>query len=90
MSSHYQNLDGRPWYREPWPWIIMGLLGSVIIASLITLGIAISNPDAMVVDDAQYRQIKGGLRAQSLDQDATAKPANQEQTPEPSATDDDG
>ena len=55
---------GRPWYREPWPWIIIGLLGSVVIASLITVWIAATNPDGLVVDDAEYQEIRRGLRAQ--------------------------
>lgn len=65
MTGYQSNIDGRPWYQEPWPWIIIGLLGSVIIASLITFWIALSNPDALVVEDAQYREIKAGLRAQN-------------------------
>ena len=72
-------------YREPWPWIILGLLGSVIIASLITLWIAISNPDAMVVDDAQYREIKSGLRAQN-----TQAPPSELQTESESPPTNDG
>lgn len=54
----------RPWYREPWPWIIIGLLGTVIIASLVTLWIAASNPDGLVVDEGEYQEIRRGLRAQ--------------------------
>lgn len=86
MNAQARNLDGRPWYREPWPWIIIGMLGTVITASLITLGIAISNPDPLVVDDAQYREIKGQLRAQDTDTGA----AVQNKEAEPSSTDDDG
>ncbi len=86
MNTQARNLDGRPWYKEPWPWIIIGMLGAVILASLITLGIAISNPDALVVDDEQYREIKGQLRAQ----ETGAGNSRQNNEAEPSSTDDDG
>ena len=64
MNDPTREQLARPWYREPWPWIIIGLLGTVIIASLITLWIAASNPDGLVVDEAEYREIRRGLRAQ--------------------------
>ncbi|MCX9157040.1 FixH family protein [Niveibacterium sp. 24ML] len=41
----------RPWYREPWPWILMGLPGSVVVAGFITLYLAAHNTDGLVVDD---------------------------------------
>ena len=59
-----ETTPGQPWYREPWPWIIIGLLGTVIVASFVTLWIAASNPDGLVVDDAEYQEIRRGLRAQ--------------------------
>ena len=64
MAGRDAQVVGKPWYREPWPWIIIGLLGTVIVASFITLWIAISNPDGLVVDDAEYQEIRRGLRAQ--------------------------
>lgn len=68
--------DARPWYREPWPWIIIGLLGTVIVASMITLWIAVANPDGLVVDDAQYQEIRRGLRAQDLEGSAEGAAAS--------------
>lgn len=41
----------RPWYREPWPWILMALPGSVVVAGFITLYLAAHNTDGLVVDD---------------------------------------
>ena len=64
MSARDDITPGQPWYREPWPWIIIGLLGSVVVASMITFWIAASNPDGLVVDDAEYQEIRRGLRAQ--------------------------
>jgi len=67
VSGPAKVITGQPWYREPWPWIIIGLLGTVVIASFITLWIAASNPDALVVRDQEYQTIKGELRAQDTD-----------------------
>jgi uncharacterized protein len=40
-----------PWYRQFWPWFLIALPASVVIASFITLWLAISRPNPMVVDD---------------------------------------
>lgn len=40
-----------PWYRQFWPWVLIGLPGSVVVASLITIAIATHNSDSLVVDD---------------------------------------
>ncbi len=40
-----------PWYRQFWPWVLIGLPGSVVVASFVTLGIALKNPDSVVKDD---------------------------------------
>mgnify|MGYP000035313042 CR=1 FL=1 len=43
-----------PWYRQFWPWFLIALPLSVVIAGFATLGIAIANRDARV--GADYRQ----------------------------------
>ncbi|WP_313952669.1 FixH family protein [Accumulibacter sp.] len=47
--------DSGPWYREPWPWLIM--LGPlvVIIAGLATAYLAVISNDGLVADD-YYKQ----------------------------------
>ena len=40
-----------PWYREPWPWILIALPGSVVVASFVTLYLAVTHADALVVDN---------------------------------------
>lgn len=39
------------WYRQFWPWFLIVLPGSVVIASFITLYIAVVNSHSMVKDD---------------------------------------
>lgn len=45
----------KPWYREPWPWVIIGSLSFVVIACFVTLGLAIWSYDGLVEDD-YYKQ----------------------------------
>jgi len=44
-----------PWYKQFWPWFLIALPGSVVIASIFTIIIATDNPDTVVVDD-YYKQ----------------------------------
>lgn len=43
--------DTEPWYRQFWPWFIMALPASAVVAGLVTLYIATVNRDALVKDD---------------------------------------
>lgn len=45
----------KPWYREPWPWILMAGPVAVIIAGFITAWLAIRSFDGLV-DDDYYKQ----------------------------------
>ena len=41
----------RPWYREPWPWILISLPATAVVAGLATVWIAATNADGLVVGD---------------------------------------
>ncbi len=43
--------DTEPWYRQFWPWFLIALPGSVVIAGLSTLYIANRYSDDLVVDE---------------------------------------
>lgn len=45
----------RPWYREPWPWLLMGGPALVVVAGCYTLWLAIASNDGLVADD-YYKQ----------------------------------
>jgi hypothetical protein len=63
--NHKQLSDENlPWYRQFWPWFIIALPAAVVIASFFTLWLAISNPDHLVLDEDEYRQLKSELKAQ--------------------------
>ena len=44
-----------PWYKEPWPWILMSGPAAVIIAGAVTTWIAFSAADGLVADDYYKR-----------------------------------
>ncbi len=43
--------DSAPWYKEPWPWILIALPGAAVVGSFITMYLAFSKPDVLVTDD---------------------------------------
>lgn len=49
------NADKRPWYKEPWPWILMAGPGLVIVAAIVTIYLAVVSNDGLVSDD-YYKQ----------------------------------
>ena len=45
----------RPWYREPWPWILMSGPAIVVCAAIATAVIAVETRDPLVADDYYQR-----------------------------------
>ncbi len=45
----------RPWYREPWPWIVMAPPAAAVVAGMVMLWLAITSYDGLVTDD-YYKQ----------------------------------
>lgn len=46
-----QREDTSPWYRQFWPWVLITLPGSAVLASLVTIVIAVEEQDGLVVGD---------------------------------------
>ncbi len=44
-----------PWYREPWPWLLMAGPAAVLVAGAFTIWIAFTTSDGLVVQD-YYKQ----------------------------------
>ena len=51
----------KPWYREPWPWILMAGPAIVVVAGIATAWLAVRSNDGLVGDD----YYKKGLRSAS-------------------------
>lgn len=61
--------ESKPWYKEPWPWILMAGPGLVIVAAIVTIWIAVVSADGLVADD-YYKQ--GLAMNQRLERDHQA------------------
>lgn len=61
-----------PWYRQFWPWFIISLPASVVVASIITINLAIESNDGLVTEDyykkglAIHRDADALLKARQL------------------------
>lgn len=64
------TLHAKPWYREPWPWFLMSLPATAVVAGLTTAWIAFKTADGLVVGD----YYKEGLAInQTLERDDAAR-----------------
>lgn len=70
VLSFSTDRNSPPWYRQFWPWFLIALPGSVVVASLVTVYIAFSGADSLVVDN-YYRD--GLAINQVLEQDRRAE-----------------
>lgn len=50
-----RTVSAKPWYREPWPWILMAGPATVVLAGVITTWLAVASFDGLVADD-YYKQ----------------------------------
>ncbi|MBL4608792.1 MAG: FixH family protein [Pseudomonadales bacterium] len=66
-----ERFDSKPWYKQFWPWAIISLPGSAVIAGLATLYIAFENQDSLVKDN-WYQEGKAINRRVEYDNNARA------------------
>jgi hypothetical protein len=52
---HAPREDTQPWYRQFWPWFLISLPATAVVAGLYTLDLAIDSNDGLVKDD-YYKQ----------------------------------
>jgi hypothetical protein len=64
-----------PWYRQFWPWVLIAIPLSAVIMGGITLWLALSNPDYLVVDEQRYDRIRSELRAQQVPDEPVPEPS---------------
>src|SRR3954468_6830913 len=53
--SSCADMPAKPWYREPWPWLLMSGPAAVVVAGAVTMWIAFASADGLVAED-YYRQ----------------------------------
>jgi hypothetical protein len=49
------STDTRPWYREPWPWLLMAAPAAAVLAGAVTLWLAVRTSDGLVAEDYYKR-----------------------------------
>jgi len=49
------NKSAAPWFRQAWPWFLVSLPATAVIAGFITLWLAVVSDDGLVADD-YYKQ----------------------------------
>lgn len=47
--------DKKPWYRQPWVWLLIALPMTAVIGGMVTIYIAVTTSDGLVVDDYYKR-----------------------------------
>ena len=76
-SSPLQAVDDQPWYQQFWPWFLIALPATVVVAAFATLYIANKHSDDLVVDEyykdglAINRQLAKQQRAAQIGLSAT-------------------
>lgn len=72
MKAPLPGGDTQPWYRQFWPWFLIMLPATVVVASLYTMYLASTGSDDLVVDEyykdglAINRQLEKKQRSESL------------------------
>lgn len=51
MSAPGNDLDTKPWYRQFWPWVVLGIPLSTVFAGIATIMIAANTSDSLVVGE---------------------------------------
>lgn len=51
MHASIQAKDTQPWYRHGWPWFLIAIPATAVVASIFTTWLAVSTWDGLVVDD---------------------------------------
>lgn len=60
----------RPWYREPWPWILVAIPGAAVVMGIVMIVLAVQSNDGLVAED-YYKQ--GLAINQVLDRESRAR-----------------
>jgi hypothetical protein len=72
MNPDAIDRSATPWYREPWPWILMAGPAIAVVAGLATMYIAFTHADPLVADQ-YYKEGLAINRVMDRDHEAQAR-----------------
>lgn len=64
------NKSALPWFRQSWPWFLLSLPATAVIAGFITFWLAVESDDGLVADD-YYKQGLALQQSIARDKEAT-------------------
>jgi len=71
MNSAIAPTDSRPWYKEPWPWILMAGPALAMLGCFVTIYFAVTRfADEPIYDGG----VRRGLVVERLTTEAVAEP----------------
>lgn len=56
MTDSCSEQPPRPWWREPWPWILMAGPALAVVGCIITIILAVQNFSDQAIDDGGIKQ----------------------------------
>lgn len=74
--------DTQPWYKEPWPWILMAGPAIVMVACIYTIYLAFNHFDEPLIGGAYKR----GLQILPTEKQIQVQQADKKEIPAPTAT----
>lgn len=80
MSANSSHHPGTPWWKVPHMWLVVGGPLAVIVAGLVTVVIAVKNPDPVLNKSDYERDLAAAQRLEGqakIDAMAKMQPANQ-------------
>ncbi|MCB1733994.1 MAG: FixH family protein [Gammaproteobacteria bacterium] len=69
MTTMSLKTPTKPWYKEPWPWVLILIPFTAVIMGVIMITLALESEDGLVVDDYYW---KGKQINQVLERDHRA------------------
>ncbi|MCB1736732.1 MAG: FixH family protein [Gammaproteobacteria bacterium] len=69
MTAMSIKMPTKPWYKEPWPWVLIAIPFSAVIMGVVLITLALESEDGLVVDDYYW---KGKQINQVLERDHRA------------------
>lgn len=58
MQSPREHSPEEPWYRNGWVWLIIAIPAATVVGCMLTIYVALANPDEIVKDPASEQPVK--------------------------------